>query len=105
VWKNVTFEEPFISCDEEGVMPFRRLENITKFTNLTEETCEIVNCVQCVPVIKEICENITFVQKTYQKINESCNPVENRVPNQDFEHIEKCFFDHKPSMSVHQFIG
>ena len=93
MWQNATFEEPYISCDEEGVMPFRRLENVTKFTNLTEETCEIVNCVQCVPKIEEICEEIEVPVKINQEINcENCAIVENMVPNQDFEHIERCFF-------------
>ena len=103
--KTVQFYEPIVSCEQEGEIPFSILDTETNDINLETETCEIVNCVQCLPVIKEICKNITFVQKTYQKINESCNPVENRVPNQDFEHIEKCFFNHNPSMSVHQFIG
>ena len=104
MYKNVSFEEPYISCDGEGVVPFQKLENVTKWTNLENETCEIVNCVQCVPMIKNICVEIN-VTKTYQVINESCAMVQNMVPQQDFEHIEKCFFDHKPSMSAHQLIG
>ena len=103
MYKNVSFEEPYISCDEEGVIPFQKLENVTRWTNLENETCEIVNCVQCLPRTENICKNITVVN-TSQIMIESCNPVENSLPNQDFEHIEKCFFDHKPSMSVHQFI-
>ena len=91
VTKLVKFEEPYISCKEEGVIPFPKLENVTKWTNLENETCEIVNCVQCVPKIENICKEIN-VTKTYQVINETCAMVENMVPNQDFEHIERCFF-------------
>ena len=92
VTKLVKFEEPYISCKEEGVIPFRRLDNITKFTNLENETCEIVNCEQCLPVTENICKNITVV-KTYQEIIENCTLVEIMVPRQDFEHIERCFFN------------
>jgi hypothetical protein len=91
VTKLVKFEEPYISCKEEGVIPFPKLENFTKWTNLENETCEIVNCVQCVPKIENICKEIN-VTKTYQVINETCAMVENMVPNQEFEHIERCFF-------------
>ena len=90
--KLVKFEEPYISCKEEGVIPFRRLDNITKFTNLENETCEIVNCVQCLPVTENICKEIEVV-KTYQEIIENCALVNNMVPRQDFEHIERCFFN------------
>ena len=93
VTKLVKFEEPYISCKEEGVIPFPKLENVTKWTNLENETCEIVNCVQCVPKIENICKEIN-VTKTYQETNcENCAIVENLVPQQDFEHIERCFFD------------
>ena len=92
VTKLVKFEEPYISCKEEGVIPFPKLENVTKWTNLENETCEIVNCVQCVPKIENICKEIN-VTKTYQVINENCAMVENMVPQQDFEHIERCFFN------------
>ena len=102
--KPVKFEEPNVSCKQEGEIPFRRLVNDTKITNLENETCEIVNCVQCLPVTENICKEIKVV-KTYQEIVENCNPVVNMVPRQDFEHIEKCFFNHNPSMSVHQFLG
>ena len=91
VTKLVKFEEPYISCKEEGVIPFWILQNITKFTNLETETCEIVNCVQCRPVTENICKEIK-VNKTYQKIIENCDLVDNMVPRQDFEHIERCFF-------------
>ena len=96
--KLVEFQEPYISCKEERVIPFRRLDNITKFTNLENETCEIVNCVKCLPVTENICKEIKVV-KSYQKINETCAMVENMVPRQDFEHIERCFF--KPTTGMY----
>ena len=93
--KLVKFKEPYISCKEEGVIPFRILENITIYTSLEEETCEIVNCVQCVPLIENICQEIKVV-KTYQVIIENCAQVVQTVPRQDFEHIERCFFNQNP---------
>ena len=94
--KPVKFEEPHVSCQQEGEIPFGRLDNETNAFNLENETCEIVNCIQCLPVTENICKEIKVV-KTYQEIVENCNPVENRVPRQDFEHIEKCFFNQNPT--------
>ena len=96
VTKLVKFEEPYISCKEEGLIPFRKLDNVTKFTNFENETCEIVNSVQCVPIIENICNEIE-VFKTYQEIIENCALEENLVPHQDFEHIERCFFNQNPT--------
>jgi len=96
VTKPVKFEEPYVSCKQEGEIPFRRLDNDTKITNLVSETCEIVNCVQCLPVTENICKDIEVV-KTYQEIIEKCTMVVNLVPSQDFEHIEKCFFNQNPT--------
>jgi len=42
VYKNVSFEEPYISCDEEGVIPFQKLENVTRWTNLEHVKLSIV---------------------------------------------------------------
>ena len=92
VTKLVKFEEPYISCKEERVIPYIRLENVTRYTTLEDETCEIVNCVHCVPIIENICNEIE-VFKTYQEIIENCHLEENMVPHQDFEHIERCFFN------------
>ena len=105
--KPLKFYEPIVSCKQEGEIPFRRLDNDTKITNLVTEICEMVNCVQCLPVTENICKEIEVV-KTYQEIIEKCTMVVNMVPQQDFEHIEKCFFNHNPTtggMYVHQLLG
>ena len=101
--KLVKFEEPYISCKEERVIPYIRLENVTRYTTLEDETCEIVNCVQCIPFIENICQDIE-VANTFQEIIENCTQVVQMVPHQDFEHIERCFFHQNPSTGGIQFI-
>lgn len=95
VTKNFTTVE--VDCQRNGdVVPWNDCEEKIKTKMTTQLTCKVLHSKVCTPKVTNKCQTIEY-KEWFERPEIFCENVTISMPNQTFEHKEKCLFPHHGS--------
>ena len=86
------FTVPEVKCGEGGIIEWEDCEETNETYMATQLTCEVSHSTDCKPKITKMCRQIEYTE-WFEEAVETCETVTLQMPNQTWEHKEKCLFE------------
>ena len=90
------FKVPVMNCTEKNEIPWKDCRAKQKTQIVSNMKCTPKTKVECLPVVKEVCTTIRWLESYQEKI-EKCddNPLRTWQPYQEVSHKKKCLLPDK----------
>ena len=86
------FTVPEVKCGDGGIIEWEDCVEINETYMATQLTCEVSHSTDCKPKTTKMCRQIEYTE-WFEEPVETCETVTLQMPNQTWEHKEKCLFE------------
>ena len=80
-----------MKCRDGGIIEWEDCEDTKETYMATQLTCEAFHSTDCQPKTSKMCERIEYTE-VFEEPVETCETITITMPNQTWEHKEKCLF-------------